>query len=148
MSNGFLFTPDYNVDMQRHIDALFTAALYVGTSREQRLQAVDDLIEAYIAFTGKRPNNVALGRLGSLLLRDELTDATPYKTRNTEYPFESIHKEKRYNDGLTSFSHTETIGTDGRDYRVPYRRVRTPSENAHMDRHAQGGTRNANRKKT
>lgn len=66
----FLFTSDYNADMHRHIDALFTAAKTLETSRADRLQASDDLVEAYAAHTGRRPQGTALERLATLILRD------------------------------------------------------------------------------
>lgn len=147
MTNEFLFTSDYNTEMHRHIDDLFTTAKLLDTSRQDRLQSSDALVEAYVIHTDKRPDGTALGRLATLILRDELTDPTPYKTQNTEYPFESEHKKKRHNDGITSASFADSVGTDGRDYRTPHRRKRSPSENAYMDRNA-GRSRDVNGKKT
>lgn len=112
-----------------------------------RCASVDRLCEAHYAQVGQMPDSNVLERLASLILFDELTDDTPYKTRNTEYPIESEHKEKRHNDGITSASFADTVGIDGRDYRTPHRRKRTPSENAYVDRNA-GRSRDADGKTT
>lgn len=92
--NTFLFTANYNADMQRHIDDLYTAAKTLITSRQERLQASDDLVEAYVSYTGKRPDSTALGRLATLILRDELTDPHPDKMTINEYPILSGWQEE------------------------------------------------------
>lgn len=117
MTNEFRFTSDYNADMHRHIDALFTAAKTLETTRAERLQASDDLVEAYVAHTGRRPQGTALERLASLILRDELTDDDRMKVRNNEYPFLSDDQLRRRENGEISAILAEDVATDGRDYR-------------------------------
>ena len=131
---GYIFSNEYKTDLHRHIDVLFTQAKALNTSREQRLEASDRLIEDYFAHTEKIPDSGALERLATLLLRDELTDATPWKTRNTEYPIESDRQQLDYYNGLTTKQVPESYGVDGVDYRTPTRRIKTPRENAHIDR--------------
>ena len=115
--NNFLFTSDYNTDMHRHINDLFTAAKTLDTSREARLQAADDLVEAYVAHSGKRPQGNALERLATLILRDELTDTDRMKVRNNEYPILSDDQMRRREEGEVSAILAEDVATDGRDYR-------------------------------
>lgn len=117
MTNEFLFTSDYNADMHRHIDGLFSAAKTLDTSREDRLQASDDLVESYVAHTGRRPQGTALERLATLILRDELTDTDRMKVRNNEYPFLSDDQMRRREEGEVSAILAEDVATDGRDYR-------------------------------
>ena len=119
--NAFLFTSDYNSDMHRHIDGLFTLAKTLDTSRQDRLQASDDLVEAYVTYTGKRPDGTALGRLATLILRDELTDTDRMKVRNNEYPFLSDDQTRRREEGEISLVFAEEVGIDGRDYRAQTR---------------------------
>lgn len=104
------------------------------TDVQGRILAVERMTDAYVACRGSRPAVAQLDRLASLILRDELTDDTPYKTRNTEYPIESERQELDYYKGLTTRTVPETVGVDGTDYRIPTRRKRTKAENAYMDR--------------
>jgi len=103
-----------------------------------RCVSVETLCEAHFEQFGKMPDSNVLDRLASLILFDDLTDDTPWKTQNTEYPIESERQELDYHKGLTARAVPESISTDGKDYRMPTRRIRTPSENAHMDREYEG----------
>ncbi|MCG7345326.1 hypothetical protein MHZ92_14395 [Sporosarcina sp. ACRSL] len=104
------------------------------TDVQGRIAAVQRMTDAYFECRGVIPDSAQLDRLASLILRDELTDDTPYKTRNTEYPIESERQELDYYKGLTTRNVPESVGVDGTDYRIPTRRQRTPAENAYMDR--------------
>lgn len=103
-----------------------------------RCTSVEILCEAHYEQLGRIPDSSVLDRLASLILFDDLTDDTPWKTQNTEYPIESERQELDYHKGLTTRAVPDSLSTDGKDYRMPTRRVRSPSENAHMDREYEG----------
>ena len=91
----YVFTNDYKTDLHRHIDDLYTRAKTLDTTREERLQASDDLIEAYYAHCEKIPDNAPLERLASLILREELTDDNPYKVSHEAEPILNERQEER-----------------------------------------------------
>lgn len=112
----YAFTDDYKTDLHAHITQLFTLAKTLNTTREERLQASEDLIEAYYAHCEQVPDGNALERLATLILRDELTDTDRMKIRNNEAPFHSEDQMRRREDGEISFVWAENAATDGRDY--------------------------------
>lgn len=115
------FTADYKADMHRHIDKLFTQAKTLNTDRQTRLNATDDLIEAYFAHTEKAPDGNHLERMATLILRDELTDPHPDKMSRAEYPIMSdSQRDERLSDEVSEIW-AENVGTDGRDYKLPTR---------------------------
>lgn len=120
-SYRFLFSSNYNADMQRHIDDLYMAAKTLLTSRQERLQASDDLVEAYVSYTDKRPDGTALGRLATLILRDEAIDPDVHKVAHTEYPFHSARQARRREEEATPYAIAQDVATDGRDYRIKTR---------------------------
>lgn len=99
---------------------------------------------------GERPRTVSadtamLERLANAILNEELTGQDSAKATREEYPFLSDTQLARRRDGVhvregggvrgeMSISAAGNLGTDGRDYREPTRRWRTPEENAFMDR--------------
>jgi len=123
-----------NQDAHNDITEQFTQFKRIGTDRRSRIDFSIRLTERYLAVNDKIPPVTVLDRLATLILQDEITDPTPYKSRNTEYPITSPRQEADYCKKLTSKGVPESLGTDGVDYRVPTRRQRTPSENAHIDR--------------
>lgn len=150
MTNEFTFTADYNADMHRHIDALFTSAKTLCTTRSDRLLASDDLVEAYVAHTGRRPDGTALERLASLILRDELTDTDAHKVTREPEPILSPTqlRRRKISEVLTDFSDegndddssdvhnrlNQHLASDGRSYRKPIRRTRSAWELIRMDK--------------
>lgn len=120
--------------MHAEISEAFSDFKAIRTSRRHRMDFAEELAERYFAEYGKMPDGSVLDRLATLILQDELADKTPWKTRNTEYPIESPRQELDYYNGLTSKQIPDSIGVDGVDYKLPTRRVKTPRENAHIDR--------------
>jgi hypothetical protein len=59
-----------------------------------RLKQVDDLIEAYVGATEKRPDDYQLYALGSYLLDDYLTDQYKH-LRKDEHPFQTDARVKK-----------------------------------------------------
>lgn len=121
MAFVFLFSVNYTADMKRHIDDLYTTAMLLDTSREDRLHASDVLVEAYVEHTGKRPDGTALGRLATLILRDEAVDPNVHKVAHTEFPFHSARQERRRKESDIPYSIAQDVAIDGQDYRVKSR---------------------------
>lgn len=118
---SFTFTEDFNNDMHAHIDELFSEYRQRKTSRRERLEASDSLIESYVEYTGERPDSTALERLGTLILLDELTDPHPDKMTREEYPIMSdSQREERLKDEIP-LKWAQSVAIDGRDYRVKTR---------------------------
>ena len=131
-----------NQDAHNDITEQFTQFKRIQTGRSMRMMFSNRLTEHYLAVNGKIPPAPVLDRLATLLLQDEITDPTPYKSRNTEYPITSPRQEADYCKKLTSKGVPESLGMDGVDYRLPGRRQRTPAENAHIDREMGAKRRN------
>lgn len=133
----FTFTDNYNEEFNGYINDLYTktkAGEFGLGDRQVRISAVDDLINSFVEFTGKIPKPTQLDRLSSLILREELTDPTPWKTRNTEYPIHSERQEKGINDNEVGLLAAENYDTSGKNQNYPKRRKRSKAENAYMDR--------------
>lgn len=140
-----IIAPKYILTNQNAQDAItkqFDAYKREKTSRDSRMQFANNLVEDYFALHLRVPPTGVLDRLATLILQDELADATPWKSRNNEYHIQSPREELDYHKGLVAKNVPESIATDGNDYRLPTRRQRTPSENAHMDREMGGKRRN------
>ncbi len=91
----YTFTANYNEELAQYIDGLFTQDKAVKLPRETRLEASDSLVESYVKHTGLRPPSAQLGRLATLILRDELADTNPHKVATEEEPFLSNVQAKR-----------------------------------------------------
>lgn len=140
-----IIAPKYvltNENAQNAITEQFDEYKREKTSRVSRMQFADKLIEDYFALHLKLPPTGVLDRLATLILQDEIADATPWKSRNNEYHIQSPREELDYYKGLVAKNVPESVATDGADYRLPTRRQRTPSENAHIDREMGGKRRN------
>lgn len=115
--NEFTFGANYNEELAQYIDELFLKDKSDKLPRQERLDSSDRLIEAYVLRTGKRPPSAQLGRLATLILRDELADTDRMKVRNNEYPILSDDQVRRREDGEVSFKLSQDVATDGQDYR-------------------------------
>lgn len=115
------FTENYNEELAQHIDDLFTQDKRFKLPREERLQASDSLIESYVKHTGLRPPGAQLGRLATLILRDELADKNEHKIRHNERPIMSNRQVGRRQDNEMPSVWYREIGVDGGNYREPTR---------------------------
>lgn len=131
--------------MSMGINLEFIKYKELKTSREHRIKVSDELVEGYFKYNEVIPSSDLLDRLATLILQDEIADPTPYKSRNNEYPIQSPRQEADYCKKLTAKGVPESLGTDFVDYRLPTRRQRTPSENAHIDREMGAKKRNSYR---
>lgn len=120
----YTFTNNYNEELAQYIDGLFSQDKAEKLARQTRLDASDSLIESYVKHTGLRPPGAQLGRLATLILRDELADDTPWKTRQEDAPFLSDTQLYRRRQNEASDKLAEEFGTDGLNYRLPVRKAR------------------------
>jgi len=102
--------------------------------RRSRFAAIKRLTDEYIAATGRRPDPAQLDRLATLCLYEEVTDATPWKTRNTEYPVHSERQREEIEKHEVGMAPLEYLANDGQKHEKPTRRKRSKAENAYMDR--------------
>ncbi|WP_096436517.1 hypothetical protein [Alteribacter populi] len=88
------------------------------------------------------PDTALLDRLSDLLLHEDLTDKTPWKIRNTEYPFMNARmtEDRKAKDVKVSAIEREQERKLGGT-----RRMRAPQEHAFMDRAARN--KNAERRR-
>jgi hypothetical protein len=124
---------DYKTQLHEVITELQRATKQGALPRELRLVKIGELTEEYFDKTGEMPDAVALERLADLCLYEELTDSNPDKMTAEEYPIASDTQLARRREGRhvkkdsqrkeVSFEATGTIGTDGKDYRMPTRKV-------------------------
>lgn len=99
---------------------------------QETIEDVRLLTDTYVEETGERPDTLTLDRMASLILRYDLTDPTPWKTRNTEYPTESDRQIKDYYSGLQG-NIPETMASDKTVHELPTRRERTWYENTYVE---------------
>ncbi|MEK5323354.1 hypothetical protein [Aeribacillus sp. FSL M8-0254] len=103
-------------------------------TRAERFAAIERLTDEYIAATGCRPDPAQLDRLATLCLYEEVSDSTPWKTRNTEYPVHSDRQREEIERHEVGMAPLEYVASDGRKHEKPTRRKRSKAENAYMDR--------------
>jgi len=139
-----------NQGLHNAISTEFTRFKREHTNRQRRIDVTERLTEQYFAEHGAMPSASVLERMATLILQDELADATPWKSQNNEYHIQSEREELDYYKGLVAKQVPDTIATTGVDMRTPTRRKRTPAENAHIDREMGGKRKNiyAHRTKT
>lgn len=133
---------DYKAEFVAAVNELIAECI---EDRQERIKAVDALINAYIAGIGEKPEKKPLEWLTDYILREELTDRHPDKITNTEYPFMSDWQLDLRRDNEYDLKLAEETGTDGRDYNTPIKRRRTSKENALVDKYAK--SRNEERRK-
>lgn len=113
------------------INDLWTATKAGKLPRADRFAAIERLTDEYIDATGRRPDPSQLDRLATLCLYDEITDSTPYRIQNTEYPIMGdrlFNERSAKNVPLKSTDHEQERKLTGS------RRKRHKSENAYIDR--------------
>lgn len=128
-----------NEEFDVKINDLFERTKSGLLQRENRFKAVEQLTDEYITVNGQRPEPEQLDRLSSLCLYEELTDATPWKTKNNEYPIHSARQQEEIEKNEVNM----TVESTGRD--KPVRRKRSDYENHFVNKKVQSA--NAERKK-
>ncbi len=127
-----------NEELNARINELWAATKRGELPRQARFAAIEQLTEEYIEATGKRPEPEQLDRLASLCLHEELTDSTPWKTQNTEYPIHSARQREE-------IEKHEANTTPPESSRKPVRRKRSNYENTVVNK---AKSRNKERRRT
>ena len=123
---------DYKTQFNEEVTALISANI---TDRAERMAAVQALIDRYLTENGVTPDITQLERLANYILHEELTDPDPYKSEHNEYPILSEWQmELRRSREIPLDMIIDHVGTDGVDYRLPTRRIRSRREKAFLDR--------------
>lgn len=119
---------------EQQLHALIDELEAKNLPREERAAEIERICDEYIERTGRRPSVSALSRMTNIFLREELTDKTPWKTANTEYPIINKWRLRRIAANETELKPHMYIDADGRRQGKPHRRKRTKYENAYVDR--------------
>lgn len=137
---------DYKAVLHEDITKLQAATKRGEFPRAARIFWIDVLTEKYYHDTGEMPDEATLERLADLILHEELTDPSPDKMTNEEYPFMSEHQFDRRDRRESSVGEAiDNSSADGRNHLKPTKRSRTDYENRTVDRKAK--IRNKERKK-
>lgn len=127
-------------EFNERIDELWTQTKADNLPREARFKAIEALTDEYVKVTGKRPEPAQLDRLATLCLYEEVTDSRTNKMQAEERPIMSDNQYRRKTEGkhekrTDKFGNLRplnrevplelaaNVGTDGRDYRYPNRRM-------------------------
>ncbi|MDQ0154931.1 hypothetical protein [Robertmurraya andreesenii] len=99
------------MNLNERIDELWTQTKAGNLPREQRFKAIEALTDEYVVTVGQRPDHTQLDRLATLCLYEEVTDATPWKTRNTERPIHSDRQRRTIEDNEAGSSPLKYISS-------------------------------------
>lgn len=127
-----IFFGDYKKQIESYVTEL--EANVHAMTREERMHEIENLTDAYVAQTGKRPDVSVLERLANVTLHEELSDPRPDKMTLEEYPIMSErmynvrtkgHERKKNKSGVVNYevpiTHGINVATDGTDY-TPHKR--------------------------
>lgn len=133
------------VDEIEEIAEQVAAEKFAGTlaDRDYRKQQIDALIEDHFAETGAMPDDTQIERLTDALLCEELTDSTPYKIANTEYPFMN---ERMFDERAAKNASEVAVDHEQERKITGSRRQRSPYENALSDRKAKAQNKERRRR--
>ncbi len=113
-------------------------------SRQERIEAITALSDAYFDSTGDHPEPAALERMANLVLYEELSDTNKNKMK-AEYPFMSERMEKTRRSGETSEKMAEEYDRFGKNQSKPVRRHLSTYEGIQVDKRAK--SQNKDRRK-
>ncbi|MGE9877946.1 hypothetical protein [Bacillus velezensis] len=127
------------------ITEMYTRTKAGKMTRQERIEAITALSDAYFDSTGEHPEQSALERMANLVLYEELSDSHPDKVARTEYPImsdeqlarrkEGKHRKKNDNPRIeVPLSIGQNFGTDGKNHSYPVRRQRSERESAYVDK--------------
>lgn len=126
-----------NEKFNAKINELWAQTKADNLPRGARFESIELLTEKYYAMNGKMPDVAALDRLATLCLYEEMTDGTPWKTRNTEYPIHSERQQREIEENEKLINPPDNGGK-------PTRRKRSDYENTVANK---AKSRNIERKK-
>lgn len=134
MSKTFRGDSDYKAAFERAVTDLIDAAI---EDRNERIAAVQALIDEYISAIDEYPEGVELERLADYLLYEDLEGDMRTDKITDEYPILSERQMARRYERETSLELAEDYDTFGNNRTVPLRRKRSAKENRFVDKVAQ-----------
>lgn len=108
-----------------------------------------DAVEAFYLdarLEGRKVSSADIDALNSYVLRDDLRWSHPDKMTLIDYPVMSDRQAERRGDKQTSFGASLTVGTDGKNHRIPTRKRRSAYENWYVDHHARARNKERRRR--
>lgn len=60
-------------------------------------QIIEEVCEAYVQAYGQKPDSYQLTLLANLILKEDISNPSPYKVQTESYPFHSDAQRKRRN---------------------------------------------------
>jgi hypothetical protein len=135
---------DFKTQFEKAVNQLIEKNII---DREARMTMIDGLINAYISQVprdvkrpeNERPDMTQLERLANYILDEEIKDTSKNKASKYDYPFYSERQLERRRSfeipisKLAGKNGESTIGTDGKNYRIPTRRKLNTHEQIKMD---------------
>ncbi|MCY9577944.1 hypothetical protein [Paenibacillus alvei] len=125
---------DYKAKFERAATCLIDAKI---EDRDERMTAVQALIDEYVTEIGERPDGAIVEQLTDYILREELLDPNPYKVSQNEYPILSTRQMSDRHERECGLEIAENHDTEGRNRATPIRRRRTAKESRFVDKLAQ-----------
>lgn len=122
-----------NEQFNERVNGLWAHTKAGNLPRHSRFEAIEALTEEYFAANGRMPEVGALDRLATLCLYEEMTDKTPYKIANTEYP---TMNSRMYDERRAKDVSIAAIEYEKEHKQSNGRRKRSPQEHAFIDRRA------------
>ena len=119
---------NYKATLHEVIDGLYKVVKEAPIA--VTFEKVRALTDTYVEETGKRPEVVALDRMATLLLNDEITDRDRMKMRNNESPILTESQREKREKGEAAFAWAQEIGADGVDYRPQTRDIKRKMRSA------------------
>ncbi|MFW5434334.1 hypothetical protein [Paenibacillus apiarius] len=122
---------DYKAAFERAATCLIDAKI---EDRDERMTAVQALIDEYVAQIGERPDGAILEQLTDYILFEELEGDTRTDKINDEYPILSERQMARRYEREYSLDLAENHDTDGVSRAAPTRRRRIAKEERFVDK--------------
>ncbi|MCY9760405.1 hypothetical protein M5X06_12830 [Paenibacillus alvei] len=125
---------DYKTSFERAATCLIDAKI---EDRDERMTAVQALIDEYVASIGERPDGAIIEQLTDYILFEELEGDMRTDKINDEYPILSERQMARRFERECGLEIAENLDTEGRNRATPIRRRRTTKESRFVDKLAQ-----------
>lgn len=125
---------DYKTSFEHAATCLIDAKI---EDRDERMTAVQALIDEYVAVIGERPDGTTIEQLTDYILFEELEGDMRTDKINDEYPILSERQMARRFERECGLEVAENYDTEGRNRATPIRRRRTAKESRFVDKLAQ-----------
>lgn len=132
---------DYKAAFERAATHLIDASI---EDRDERMTAVQVLIDEYVTAIGERPDGAIIEQLTDYILYEELEGDMRTDKINDEYPILSERQMARRFERECGLEVAENHDAEGRNRATPIRRRRSAKETRFVDKLAQMKNRRRN----